>query len=152
MGQVGRMPAPLGLSVSTCQGEGMPREQRGRGSQAAGSRHPGSASHCVALSKLLCLSEPSFLTDWMDLMITRHSTQGIREYHWDLPCQALSPVSGQKRWVPLLLLCYFPRNLGSCQISSFNDGNFQHSSVLKSLGLDDRGPGMLPRPCQRPAV
>lgn len=44
-------------------------------------------------------------------------------------------------------LSIFPWNSGSCQISGFNDGNFQHSPALKSLGLDDRGLGIPPRPC-----
>lgn len=114
--------------------------------------HPDSATYCVALSKLVCFSEASSLTGQMDLTTTMHITQGNCESHWDHTCPVLSPVSGQKQCFPLLLLWYFPGNLGSCQISSFNDGNFQHSSVLKSLGLDDRGLGMPPRPCQGPAV
>ena len=53
-------------------------------------------TYCVALSKLLCLSEPSFLTGQMDLMTTMHITQGNCTYHWDLMRQVLSPVKGRE--------------------------------------------------------
>lgn len=51
-------------------------------------------TYCVASSKWLCLSEPSFLTGQMDLMTTMHITQGNCTYHWDLTRQVLSPVKG----------------------------------------------------------
>lgn len=93
--------------------------------------HPKLNTYCVALGELLCLSEPSFLTGQMDLMVTMHITQGNSTHHWDLPRQVRSPVRGRERWFPLLSLRYFPWNVASCQISS--GGNFQPSLVLKSL-------------------
>lgn len=56
---------------------------------------PDSAAYWVALSKVLCFSEPSFLADQMDLMRTVPTTQDPWEYHRDHTCQVLSPVSGR---------------------------------------------------------